>query len=57
MITITLKARTAQGFGGEDFYTEKVSIIKSKDALFAAKRRFAIKYNVDINNIETIKEN
>lgn len=51
MITLILRALTAQGLSGEPFYTETVTIPDTPDALANVKREFAIKYGVEIGGI------
>lgn len=51
-----LKARTAFGLGGKEFYTETVEIPDTKEWIDSVKRKFAIKYGVDLDRIEVIKQ-
>ena len=49
-----LRARTAEGFGGQEFYTEQVVTQDNPEAIKSAKREFALKYNVEIDSIEVL---
>lgn len=52
--TVILRAKTAQGFGGEEFYREQVVVREDEESMRAAKREFAIKYGVEIDSIEVL---
>lgn len=52
---ITFKARTAFGLGGQEFYTETTEIPDTPEWIDFAKRKFAVKYGVDLDRIEIIK--
>ena len=52
--TFIFRARTAQGFGGQEFYTEQVVTQDNPEAIKSAKREFALKYNVEIVSIEVL---
>jgi hypothetical protein len=54
-MSITLKAITAEGLGGEDFYTETVTV-KNEGELERARIAFALKYNVQLDNVTVVKE-
>lgn len=54
-MNITLRAITAEGFGGEDFYTETVTV-KNEGELERARVAFALKYNVQLDNVTVVKE-
>lgn len=49
-----LRARTAEGFGGKEFYTEQVVTTDTPEAIRKAKREFALKYNVEIDFVEVL---
>ena len=49
-----LRARTAEGFGGKEFYAEQVVTTDNPEAIREAKREFALKYNVEIDSIEVL---
>jgi len=49
-----LRARTAEGFGGQEFYTEQVVTQDNPEAIKSAKREFALKYNVEIDSTEVL---
>ena len=53
---MTLKARTAFGLGGQEFYTETVEAPSSNMERELIKRHFAIKYGVDLDRIEIVTE-
>lgn len=53
---MTLKARTAFGLGGQEFYTETVEAPSSNMERELIKRHFAIKYGVDLDRIEIVIE-
>jgi Na+-transporting NADH:ubiquinone oxidoreductase subunit NqrE len=53
---MTMKARTAFGLGGQEFYTETVEAPASNMERELIKRQFAIKYGVDLDRIEVIME-
>lgn len=53
---MTLKARTAFGLGGQEFYTETVEAPTSNMEVELIKRHFAIKYGVDLDRIEVTME-
>jgi hypothetical protein len=55
IMSITLRAITAEGLGGEDFYTETVTI-KNEGELERARIAFALKYNVQLDNVTVVKE-
>lgn len=48
---VTLKAKTAEGFGGKDFYEEKL-ICENDTDIKAAMVAFAISYGVSLDMIE-----
>lgn len=52
--TFVLRARTAEGFGGQEFYTEQVITIDTPEAIKRAKREFALKYSVEIDSVEVL---
>lgn len=52
--TFVLKAKTAEGFGGKEFYTEQVVMTDTPEAIKNAKREFALKYNVEIDSVEVL---
>ena len=52
---ITLKAITAEGFGGKDFYTE-TCVVKSDEELTRARINFALKYGVQLDSVVVEKE-
>ena len=52
--TFVLRARTAEGFGGKEFYTEQVVTVDTPEAIRRAKREFALKYNVEIDSVEVL---
>lgn len=54
---MTLKARTAFGLGGKEFYTETIETQNTVEQIERAKRQFAIKYGVDLDRIEVLMEN
>lgn len=54
---MTLKARTAFGLGGQEFYTEIVEAPASNMERELIKRHFALKYGVDLDRIEIVTEN
>lgn len=49
-----LRAKTAEGFGGKELYTEQVIITDTPEAIRKAKREFALKYNVEIDSVEVL---
>lgn len=51
MITLILTAATAQGFGGESFYTDTVQIEETPEALRRAKVDFALRFGVELDSI------
>lgn len=51
----TLKAITAEGFGGNSVYTETIKVA-NEDALNRARIDFALKYNVCLDNVVVEKE-
>lgn len=51
---IILKAPSAQGFGGKDYYSEIIKISDEKE-LARIKKDFALKYGVEIDSISVIK--
>lgn len=53
---MTLKARTAFGLGGQEFYTETVEAPVSNMEKEFIKRHFAVKYGVDLDRIEIVIE-
>lgn len=53
---MTLKARTAFGLGGQEFYTETVEAPASNMEKELIKRHFAVKYGVDLDRIEIVIE-
>lgn len=53
---MTLKACTAFGLGGQEFYTETVEAPTSNMEVELIKRHFAIKYGVDLDRIEVTME-
>lgn len=53
---MTLKARTAFGLGGQEYYTETVEAPASNMERELIKRRFAVKYGVDLDRIEVTME-
>ena len=55
IMSITLSAITAEGFGGEEKYTETVTI-KNENELERARVAFALKYNVQLDNVTVVKE-
>jgi hypothetical protein len=52
--TFVLRAKTAEGFGGKEFYTEQVVTTDTPEAIRKAKREFALKYNVEIDSVEVL---
>ena len=52
--TFILRAKTAEGFGGKEFYTEQVITTDTPEAIKCVKREFAIKYNVEIDSVEVL---
>ncbi len=52
--TFVLRAKTAEGFGSKEFYTEQVVMTDTPDAIRKAKREFALKYNVEIDSVEVL---
>ena len=52
--TFVLRAKTAEGFGGKEFYTEQVVMTDSPEAIKRAKREFALKYGVEIDSVEVL---
>lgn len=50
-----LKARTAYGLGGKEFYTEVIEVPNTPMRIEQAKRQFAVKFGVDLDRIEVIK--
>jgi hypothetical protein len=52
--TFVLKAKTAEGFGGKEFYTEQVVMTDTPEAIKNAKRELALKYNVEIDSVEVL---
>ena len=53
---MTLKARTAFGLGGQEFYAETVEVPTSNMERELIKRHFALKYGVDLDRIEIVTE-
>lgn len=53
---MTLKARTAYGLGGQEFFIETVEAPTSNMERELIKRHFALKYGVDLDRIEIIME-
>lgn len=53
---MTLKARTAFGLGGQEYYTETVEAPASNMERELVKRHFAMKYGVDLDRIEIVTE-
>ena len=53
---MTLKARTAFGLGGQEYYTETVEAPASNMERELIKRHFAVKYGVDLDRIEVTME-
>jgi len=53
---MTLKARTAFGLGGQEYYTETVEAPTSNMERELIKRHFAMKYGVDLDRIEIVTE-
>ena len=51
---MTLKARTAYGLGGPEFYTEVVEIPDTPEWIDFAKRQFSVKYGADLDHIEVL---
>ncbi len=54
-MSITLRAITAEGFGGEDFYTETVTVTNEAE-LQRARVAFALKYGVMLDSVTVVKE-
>lgn len=52
--TFALRAKTAEGFGGKEFYTEQVVTTDNPEAIRKTKREFALKYNVEIDSVEVL---
>ncbi len=52
--TFILRAKTAEGFGGKEFYTEQVVTTDTPEAIKYIKREFAIKHNVEIDSVEVL---
>ena len=52
--TFVLRAKTAEGFGGKEFYTEQVITTDTPEAIRKAKREYALKYNVEIDSVEVL---
>ncbi len=52
--TFVLRAKTAEGFGGKEFYTEQVVTTDTPEAIKRAKREFALKYGVEIDSVEVL---
>ena len=52
--TFVLRAKTAEGFGGKEFYIEQVVTTDTPEAIRKAKREFALKYNVEIDSVEVL---
>ena len=52
---VTFKARTAFGLGGQEFYIETVESPDTPDWIDFAKRKFAVKFGVELDRIEIIK--
>lgn len=52
---MTLKARTAYGLSGPEFYTEIIEIPDTPEWIDFAKRKFAIKFGVELDRIEILK--
>lgn len=52
-VMYTLKAKTAEGFGGKDVYEEIVPIEQDggDEAMLKAKREFALKYGVMLDMV------
>lgn len=50
---ITLKAKTAEGFGGKDFYIETYKNVAVVN-IPSLKVAFALKYKVSLDLVETI---
>lgn len=53
---MTLKARTAFGLGGQEYYTETVEAPASNMEKELIKRHFAVKYGIDLDRIEIVIE-
>lgn len=52
--TFILRAKTAEGFGGKEFYIEQVITADTSEAIRRIKREFALKYNVEIDCVEVL---
>ena len=52
--TFVLRAKTAEGFGGKELYTEQIVMTDTPDEIRKAKREFALKYNVEIDSVEVL---
>ena len=52
---VTFKARTAFGLGGQEFYTETVEIPDTPEWIDFTRRKFAVKFGVELDRIEIIK--
>ena len=53
MLNIKMKAVTAQGFGGDEYYEETYTMKRvSQERLNWMRQQFAIKYNVMIDMVE-----
>ena len=52
---VILQAITAEGFGGESVYTESC-VVNTDEELERARINFALKYNVQLDNVLVAKE-